>query len=280
MTARVQIVKSASLKYPSVDYATLSHRWGQNEGYLQLRSSTIAMSQTGIRDDDLPLTFRNAITISRWIKVQYIWIDSLYIQQDSEENRLEECSRMDVVYANALCNIVATDSTEPTMGIFRTRSSSAIIPFTVTKKGMLFDTHVVFNYFWTQTLYSSQLNRRGWVLQERLLSRRVIHFGADQIYWECLEMDACEWWPSGRGYRQEKFKMLDLSAREPLVHLTHMDTRAEEAWIEIVRKYTSCQLTRSDDKLIALQGLTKVLEKRFQKRCLAGLWEDCMVRLL
>ncbi|KAH8595409.1 hypothetical protein B0O99DRAFT_686830 [Bisporella sp. PMI_857] len=31
-----------------------------------------------------------------------------------------------------------------------------------------------------ETLYS-----RGWTLQERLLSPRIIHYAVDQIYWEC-----------------------------------------------------------------------------------------------
>ena len=29
------------------------------------------------------------------------------------------------------------------------------------------------------------LNTRGWVLQERALSRRTIHFTGSQIFWEC-----------------------------------------------------------------------------------------------
>ena len=31
----------------------------------------------------------------------------------------------------------------------------------------------------------SDLNKRGWVLQERALSRRTIHFTSTQAYWEC-----------------------------------------------------------------------------------------------
>lgn len=49
-------------------------------------------------------------------------------------------------------------------------------------------------YFTTQpssnpglSIDKSILNSRGWVLQERLLSRRTIHFASDQVYWECRE---------------------------------------------------------------------------------------------
>lgn len=35
------------------------------------------------------------------------------------------------------------------------------------------------------------LNRRAWVLQERVLSRRVIHFTKSHMYWECGENVRC-----------------------------------------------------------------------------------------
>jgi len=36
------------------------------------------------------------------------------------------------------------------------------------------------------------LNSRGWILQERALSRRIIHFGPHEVYWECLVHSATE----------------------------------------------------------------------------------------
>ena len=36
------------------------------------------------------------------------------------------------------------------------------------------------------------LNKRGWVLQERVLSRRIIHFTKKHTYWECGEGVRCE----------------------------------------------------------------------------------------
>lgn len=38
----------------------------------------------------------------------------------------------------------------------------------------------------------AELNTRGWVLQERALSRRIIHFAAKQVYWECAGFIRCE----------------------------------------------------------------------------------------
>ncbi len=38
----------------------------------------------------------------------------------------------------------------------------------------------------------SELNQRGWVLQERALSRRTIYFTERQSYWECGGGVRCE----------------------------------------------------------------------------------------
>lgn len=37
-----------------------------------------------------------------------------------------------------------------------------------------------------------QLNRRGWVFQEKSLFRRSIYFTENQVYWECGHAVRCE----------------------------------------------------------------------------------------
>lgn len=41
------------------------------------------------------------------------------------------------------------------------------------------------------------LNQRGWVLQERLLAPRILHFCRRELFWECCETAASETYPSG-----------------------------------------------------------------------------------
>ena len=43
----------------------------------------------------------------------------------------------------------------------------------------------------------TELNRRGWVLQERYMSPRTVYFGREQLFWECRQFQACESMPSG-----------------------------------------------------------------------------------
>lgn len=38
---------------------------------------------------------------------------------------------------------------------------------------------------WEQNVEKAPLGQRGLVMQERVLSPRIIHFAADRAYWEC-----------------------------------------------------------------------------------------------
>ena len=57
-------------------YVTLSHCWGQVTP-LKLTESSVSMLRSGIIDDDLPKTFRDAVIFVRKMKHRYLWIDSL-----------------------------------------------------------------------------------------------------------------------------------------------------------------------------------------------------------
>ncbi|CAN9293828.1 unnamed protein product [Alternaria alternata] len=50
---------------------------------------------------------------------------------------------------------------------------------------------------WTEKLADEPLNQRCWILQERILSPRVLHFGHEQLFWECREFVACETYHQG-----------------------------------------------------------------------------------
>jgi len=51
--------------------------------------------------------------------------------------------------------------------------------------------------FWTNYIDNAPVNKRGWVLQERLMAPRVLHFCSNQVAWECAEFDAAEGHPQG-----------------------------------------------------------------------------------
>lgn len=51
-------------------------------------------------------------------------------------------------------------------------------------------------------------------------------------------------------------------------------------WSSILTGYSSAQLTKPEDKEVALFGVIKVLEERFKDKYVAGLWASTLLRQL
>ncbi|CAK3877547.1 Hypothetical predicted protein [Lecanosticta acicola] len=121
---------------------------------------------------------------------------------------------------------------------------------------------------WRHEVEDAELNTRGWVVQERLLAPRVLHFGRNQILWECRDQYAAEIYPEE--ISPDFWKMP-----------THMHFDAPyEDWSRIVSRYSRCSLTKKSDKLIAVSGLAKQVGSRLNDEYVAGMWrQDLAIQL-
>lgn len=202
-----------------------------------------------LHPSELPKSFRDATAIAQKFRVKYLWIDSLCIIQDSVVDWRQEAAYMGDIYRNSFCNISATGASNSELGCFAERDPSMVLPcriisaWTNTTNQMY---HVVASRFWDHVV-EAPLNRRSWVVLERLLAPRVLHYGRDQLFWECHELEACERFPRGLppGLSETGFKGMD-----PQTDGKRLQTQANED--KIVRAYTCSDLTKIDDKLIAL----------------------------
>jgi Heterokaryon incompatibility protein (HET) len=182
---------------PNSQYITLSHCWGQLQ-IKRLLKANISEFSEGIDVAELPKTFQDAVVIARRLGIRFLWIDSLCIIQDSEEDWIKESSSMGNVYRNSLCNIAATAAPDGRTGCFlqhnpvlartcRIRIDGLPGP---APKSKVYD--LVQSNFWQYSIDFAPLIRRGWILQERVLAPRVIHYGESQLFWECYELvSAC-----------------------------------------------------------------------------------------
>ena len=267
---------------PDIPYMTLSHRWGRSE-FLKLTTSTYQRLRDGFsRADTLSKKFQDAVTICQKLGVRYLWIDSLCIFQDSLEDWRCEAAQMGQVYGNSLCNIAATGALSDEEGCFKDRDGSLPQPCTIKSE---WDNQnnktweIISSNFWDSRTNRAQLNQRGWVMQERWLSPRVLHYGRDQLLWECGELDACETYPGGlpkplRDLRSG-FK-LDPELLKPLEYRSAItsdpDLLYRGLWYEIVAKYSGTNLTKGEDKLVAISGIAKRIQGLLDDEYLAGLW--------
>lgn len=280
----IRLVRGDSLP-PNTKYLALSHCWGLIPVYkLTAISATILPLEIEIAQ--LTRSFQQAISVTRelqqWFGVQYLWIDSLCIMQDSAEDWQSESAVMGEIYRNAFCTIAATASSDGNGGLFFERdpskTSPCVVPVNSNGKSTRFI--CVDQIDWENKVSKAPLNSRSWVLQERLLSARVLHFAEDQLYWECSALEASEGFPDGLPEGSgEGVKKWFREDEKPNDYLNGLYWK----WEKIVRAYTSGELTNTTDKLIAISGIAREMERHIYEKdsYLAGLWRfDIIPQLL
>lgn len=196
----------ASKKMP--EYLAFSHCWGGSNSSLRLLKCNRVSFQENISFSKLSRNMRDAVQITNWLGFSYIWVDSLCIIQDSPEDWSKESLKMGSVYAGAVCTIASTGSASGDGGYFHERRPLGLQPCKIGIRSI--DDECSGGIYIRQDdlldfqlgVENAPLNQRGWVFQERLLSRRILHFGAEGLYWECPRRCASELSPNGYVYRK------------------------------------------------------------------------------
>ncbi|KAK3495965.1 heterokaryon incompatibility protein-domain-containing protein [Neurospora crassa] len=185
-----RLILTSTFENKSIQYLTLSHSWAitSNDSTLKLTSRNLELLRVHIPIDGLPRTFQDAMEITRRLGYQYLWIDSLCIMQDSESDWHREALAMSSIYGNSACNIAAL-GVDGADACFIQRNPLQVFPCRITQQE---DGTSV--YADRRREWNTPLLRRGWVMQERLLSPRVLYTGASRLFWECF-----------RGYQRTEF---------------------------------------------------------------------------
>jgi hypothetical protein len=160
---------------------------------LMLLKTNLAMMKSSMDFNELSLVFQDAIIVARHLGISYIWIDCLCIIQDSVEDWNRESAQMCGVYSGLFCDIAATACSNGTERIV-SRHGTPKVPLKVQigvdkyrgEEQML----------WQDLVDDAPLCQRAWVCQERLLCSRNLHFGSNQLLWECDHHLLCETYPA------------------------------------------------------------------------------------
>jgi hypothetical protein len=248
----------------------------QHQSSPQIQTTPSAIRERPIPLTQLPRTFRDAVEVTRAIGAQYLWIDSLCIVQDDPHDWHNESQRMERVYASAYCTLAAIRASSPEDGflaaaaavapslppgegnggggkVWREGGREVVVVNEAGEKGGVEDEIYVCEMVddFDEHVSRSELQRRGWVLQERALSRRTIHFTDKQTYWEC-----------GMGIRCETLTMM---RNEQAAFLgdsnfpKYADARSRGKRIKLIQglyeQYSAMQLTYAKDRPAAIRGL-------------------------
>jgi hypothetical protein len=264
------------------EYMTLSHCWGK----LPLKSLTtknLKDMKSSISWSELPKTFRDAILITKRCDIDYLWIDSLCIIQDSKDDWDKESILMQHVYSNSFLNIAATSASDGRTSCFfffeRNTLAIQVCEFDIRwEKDRKVKTVILRasddfrgrDKLWLDSFMAEPLNRRAWVVQERILSPRVLHFTSSQLVWECNERVLCEKFPEKRP-EISPMKQADLVGGSKK-YQDH-DLYYYRVWDEIVWVYSSSGLTKQSDNLVALAGVAQKMKEVMRDTYLWGFVE-------
>lgn len=271
----VHLMETSSMKPVIHGYTALSHCWGTSSLTLKLTASNKNSLCGNIPEDILPRTFKDAVAISRALGFDWLWIDSLCILQSDTndvgdkqhiDDWLCHVAIMDQIYQNSTLNIAAAASVDTETGCFQRRSNGvqyqpcilAVPNFrSAARNGHRIPVEKCLvaspRFAARGAEFSFQnLDYRGWVAQERLLSRRTIHWANDQIFWECSEVSlATEALPIG-------IETGRISGHHPPYNWKSENVDAQHSlWLRILQAYTRRRLTRSEDILPAIAGVAR-----------------------
>jgi hypothetical protein len=341
-----------------IEYTALSHCWGNGVTFKLTTSNCEALAES-FDPADLPLNFQQAISATRSLGYAYIWIDSLCILQDSLEDWAAVSATMGDVYANAVCTISATASDNSQGGCFRRRDQSLERPLPLLALGG----KTLYTWPWTYRQHhldldqvfhdkveTAALSQRAWAFQERLLSRRILHFCEGVVFFECNTMRATELSYAAQPYERKHYirydgrllagsDLLRLKADPPkklkivikeanvwfrgrvrrkLMRIRSIDNpdylptkkvkeklisqsarigirgaldmlqslpttlsqleriECHQRWYELVSAYSRRAITHKKDRLIALSGLARTIQKSTKMKYIAGLWKNTL----
>lgn len=283
-------------------YAALSYCWGpESDAQFQFTTTeeTLEDRKRGFGFDELPQALKDAVTMTRALGIQYLWIDAICIVQRDQSDWQEQCGQMGDVYGMATVTLIAASSATCREGFLSPRRRQSFEypchpEFCEGANGsfMIYfyghDEHpsdpVSFSYMsdrpeaerqrsisFLRDLRCCTWARRGWTFQESLVSARKIVFGIEDVHFV------------SHGAARSRRGGTDIDVWTQFERLQTPD-HCHTAWMEIMKQYsrfTSASFTRESDSLPALSGLSSKFGALLpHEEYLAGHWSGNLIRSL
>ncbi|THV54532.1 hypothetical protein BGAL_0025g00530 [Botrytis galanthina] len=266
------------------NWVALSYCWGSSPTAITTRQN-FQQHCNKIPMSALPQTIKDAIVITRRLGYQFLWIDSLCIIQGSPGDWAVESLKMADVYGGASLTIAAEAAIDTASGIFDSTNvfrQQQSQKFNFSVKGY----HPVYprdngrlylrdSVDLQPSTLKSCLKNRAWALQEDLMSRRLISFGKEQLYWRCVTQESIEAYPS------QPLNLIKLQLSEDYhADFVSRNMKAGKttlpSWYGIVNDYTTRRISVQSDLLVGISAVAKVVAEEMGQpptAYKAGLWE-------
>lgn len=290
-----------------VEYVALSHCWGDGS-FKKLTHANYRDLREEFSLEELPLTWQDAIRVSRNLGFLYIWIDALCIIQKHDEDDIWsdwgfESALMIEIYGNCRLNLAALGGESSASGLFTRRNPLLYATCNLAEhlgNGLLSPEYTVISAevsasdafpdncniqqllhaspWWKYTTAMTQepLNRRGWVLQERALSSRTVYFGNAGLFWDCRVTEHGEF-PDSEPQATRELANIKKALLRAQDGAKESSGQAPDGWYSLVDMYRQASLTFESDRLVAISGIAKILWKMMGAGYNVGLWDNTIV---
>jgi len=253
-------------------YVTLSHRWKAATESSRTTKHNYHDRLAGRSLDQLPQLFKDVASVAARIGVQYAWIDSLCIIQDSDnmEDFSQEALKMGDYYQYSALTVVAASgddrllpaplppTDDPHLVRLPYRDSTGaqkgwFYVYPTSERTSLGRTDNSLSRAYDRIFSDCDIMTRGWVYQEMCLSPRLAFFTPTGLFLQCRsQLPQTEF---GRLVpNPEDIMSGGVRHREPLLFRNIHE--ASESWRRLVTAYSPLRLTNAaQDRLFALAGI-------------------------
>ncbi|CAJ0544965.1 Ff.00g084800.m01.CDS01 [Fusarium sp. VM40] len=265
----------------------LSHCWGLQSAHPvpQTVKDNYGTHRAEITFTKLPKTFQDTIVFARKLHIHYVWIDSFCIIQDDADDWEKESARMGDVYKNAYCTLAASASSNSSEGLFHQRSfDDGLKPASLdlelpSHNGIDLAKVVISPPLRNPRVDVTRaiLTTRAWTMQERALSRRIVHFTKTRLVWECRTCTLDDTSPEDEKKYTSAMPLTWYQDGETIRDSSDTRTVSEycaNLWRTLMQYFSGRDITYEKDTFPAVSGLAKTLQPFIGGRYFAGIWEN------
>ncbi|KAI0369478.1 HET-domain-containing protein [Pilatotrama ljubarskyi] len=286
-------------------YLALSYVWGEAQPH-RTTMSNISAYRNGIDASRLPQTIRDALRVTHALGFRYLWVDSLCIIQDSDEDKRRELGGMRRIYRDAYLTIIASCAQRVGEGFLQDRppvqnpaddvfSRDFTLPFVCPRLAesdpssprLAGTVHISpvstsadpFGYgLLPHNPALEPISSRGWCMQEYFMSSRALLFTSRALLFRCqtttLSIGGAFY---DTFYDRRLPDVLFLREASPATRGSEEWATVRWAWQVTMQDYTRRAITVPSDKLVACAGIAEEYSRVFRSEYLAGLWRDTLL---